>query len=57
MTMTVRKQLSAVAWGASAFCALVLLLSAQAAVSHCISATHNTASGTSISVDSNGGTH
>ena len=38
MTMTVRKQLSVAAWGASAFCALLLLLSAQAMVNHCVSA-------------------
>jgi len=34
MTMTVRKQLSVAAWGASAVFCLLLLASASAAVSH-----------------------
>lgn len=34
MTMTIRKQLSVAAWGASAMFCLMLLVSALAAVSH-----------------------
>jgi len=34
MTMTIRKQLSVAAWGASAFFCLMLLVSAYAAVAH-----------------------
>jgi hypothetical protein len=36
MTMTSRKQLSVVAWGAAGICAFILLVSANAAVSHSV---------------------